>query len=143
MNLIRPLLSLLSALLLLPLPTLGSAKDEGDRERLRTRLNKAGNILNEITSAPDKGVPQEILAHSQCVGVIPTMMKAGFGIGGEYGQGVVTCRTSKGWSAPAFYRLGGGTFGLQFGGQAVDVVMQFMNDRRLESLMAHQIELGV
>jgi len=140
MNLIRPLISLLSALLLLP--TLCSAKDEGDRERLRDRLNKAGNILNEITSAPDKGVPQEILAHSQCVGVIPTMMKAGFGIGGEYGQGVVTCRTSKGWSAPAFYRLGGGTFGLQIGGQAVDVVMLFMNDHGVQSLMAYKVKLG-
>src|SRR5262249_1632397 len=108
---------------------------EGDREKLRVRLDKAGTILDEITTAPDKGVPQEILAHAQCVGVIPTMMKAGFGFGAEYGQGVVTCRTGKGWSAPAFYRLGGGTFGLQIGGQAVDVVMLFMNDRGVESLM--------
>ena len=59
------------------------AKDEGDRARLQERLEKAGNILNEITSAPDKGIPQDILAHSECVGVIPTMMKAGFGFGGS------------------------------------------------------------
>ena len=112
--------SLIGIIVLLAM--LAFAKDEGDRERLRNRLDKSGTILNEITSAPDKGIPQGILSHAECVGVIPTMMKAGFGIGGEYGQGVVTCRTGKGWSAPAFYRLGGGTFGLQIGGQAVDVV---------------------
>ena len=137
----KQLISLISAFMVFS--TLCWAKDEGDRERLRDRLNKAGTILDEITSAPDKGVPQEIMAHARCVGVIPTMMKAGFGFGGEYGQGVVTCRTNKGWSAPAFYRLGGGTFGLQIGGQAVDVVMLFMNDSGVESLMAHKVKLGV
>lgn len=122
--------------------TLSFAKDEGDRAKLRDRLDKAGNILDQITSAPDKGIPQDILAHAECVGIIPTMMKAGFGIGGEYGQGVVTCRTTRGWSAPAFYRLGGGTFGLQIGGEAVDVVMLFMNDRGVQSLLAHKVKIG-
>lgn len=124
------------------LATLTFAKNEGDRAKLRDRLDKAGTILNAITSAPDKGIPQDILAHAECVGIIPTMMKAGFGIGGEYGQGVVTCRTSRGWTAPAFYRLGGGTFGLQIGGEAVDVVMLFMNDRGVQSLLAHKVKLG-
>jgi lipid-binding SYLF domain-containing protein len=133
-------LLLLPALLMLALPTF--AKDEGDRAKLHERLVKAGTILNEITNAPDKGIPQDILAHSQCIGVIPMMMKAGFVLGGEYGQGVVSCRTSRGWSAPAFYRLGGGTFGLQIGGEAVDVVMLFMNDQGVESLMAHKVKLG-
>lgn len=129
-------------LLLATFTSLGLAKDEGDRARLQERLEKAGTILNEITSAPDKGVPQEILAHAKCVGVIPTMMKAGFGFGGEYGQGVVTCRSNGGWTAPAFYRLGGGTFGLQIGGEAVDVVMLFMNDRSVQSLLAHKVKIG-
>jgi lipid-binding SYLF domain-containing protein len=118
------------------------AKDEGDRTRLRDRLNKSGTILDEITSAPDRGVPQDILAHARCVGVIPSMVKAGFGVGGEYGQGVVSCRTGNGWSAPAFYRLGGGTFGFQIGGEAVDVVMLFMNDRSVQSMLAHRVKLG-
>ena len=122
--------------------TLSFAKDEGDRAKLRDRLDKAGNILDQITSAPDKGIPQDILAHAECVGIIPTMMKAGFVLGGEYGQGVVTCRTTRGWSAPAFYRLGGGTFGLQIGGEAVDVVMLFMNDRGVQSLLAHKVKIG-
>jgi lipid-binding SYLF domain-containing protein len=124
------------------LSTTAFARNEGDRDRLNERLDKAGNIVDAITSAPDKGIPQDILAHAVCVGVIPTMMKAGFGFGGEYGQGVVSCRTSRGWSAPAFYRLGGGTFGLQIGGEAVDVVMLFMNDQGVESLMAHRVKLG-
>lgn len=122
--------------------TLAFAKDQGDRSKLQDRLEKAGTILNEITTAPDKGIPQDILAHAECVGVIPTMMKAGFGLGGEYGQGVVSCRTNRGWTAPAFYRLGGGTFGLQIGGEAVDVVMLFMNDQGVQSLMAHKVKLG-
>jgi len=108
----------------------------------RERLEDATHVLNEVMSTPDKGIPQDILAHAECVGIIPTMMKAGFGIGGEYGQGVVTCRTPRGWSAPAFYRLGGGTFGLQIGGEAVDVVMLFMNDRGVQSLLAHKIKIG-
>ena len=130
------------AIALTVVTTFTFGKDEGDRAKLQERLNKAGTILNEITSAPDKGVPQDILAHANCVGVIPTMMKAGFGLGGEYGQGVVSCRTKGGWSAPAFYRLGGGTFGFQIGGEAVDVVMLFMNDRSVQSLLAHKVKIG-
>jgi lipid-binding SYLF domain-containing protein len=133
-----PLVAIASILLL----NCAFAKDEGDRAKLRDRLNKSGTILDEITSAPDKGVPQDILAHARCVGVIPSMVKAGFGLGGEYGQGVVSCRTGKGWSAPAFYRLGGGTFGFQIGGEAVDVVMLFMNDRSVQSMLAHRVKLG-
>jgi lipid-binding SYLF domain-containing protein len=117
-------------------------KDEGDRAKLQSRLDHAGTILDEITSAPDKGVPQEILSRAQCVGVIPNLVKAGLGLGGEYGQGVVTCRTAKGWSAPAFYRLGGGSFGLQIGGAAVDVVMLFTNDRGVQSLLTHKVKIG-
>ncbi|HVH89066.1 MAG TPA: lipid-binding SYLF domain-containing protein [Terriglobales bacterium] len=141
---IKKMLFVFSALLLVIVcfPGFAYAKYEGDRVKLQDRLEKAGTILNQITSAPDKGIPQEILAHAECVGVIPTMMKAGFGIGGEYGQGVVTCRTKRGWSAPAFYRLGGGTFGLQIGGEAVDLVMLFMNEHGVQSLLAHKVKLG-
>jgi lipid-binding SYLF domain-containing protein len=138
--LIRKTLSL--SLLLTLATAFCFARDEGDRAKLQERLEKAGTILNQITSAPDKGIPEDILAHAECVGVIPTMMKAGFGFGGEYGQGVVTCHTGRGWSAPAFYRLGGGTFGLQIGGEAVDVVLLFMNDQGVQSLMAHKVKIG-
>lgn len=143
-ELIKKILLLSSALVLVVVcfPGLSYAKDEGDRAKLQERLNKSGTILNQITSAPDKGIPQEILSHAECVGVIPSLVKAGFGFGGEYGQGVVTCRTGNGWSAPAFYRIGGGSFGLQIGGEAVDLVMLFMNDRGAQSLLTHKVKIG-
>ena len=120
-----------------------AAGTEGDRAKLEDRLNDAATIINEIMAAPDKGIPEEILDGSKCVAVIPSMIKAGLGFGGQYGQGVVTCRTQNGWSAPAFYRLSGGSFGLQIGGQAVDLVMLFMNDRGMQSLLTHKLKLGV
>src|SRR5262245_872277 len=116
---------------------------EGDRAKLQDRLDSSATIMNEIMAAPDKGIPEEILGNAKCVAIIPSMIKAGFGIGGQYGQGVVTCRTSSGWSAPAFYRLGGGSFGLQIGGQAVDLVMLFMNDKGMNSLLANKVKLGI
>jgi lipid-binding SYLF domain-containing protein len=116
---------------------------EGDRAKLQDRLDNSATIMNEIMAAPDKGIPEEILGNAKCVAIIPSMIKAGLGIGGQYGQGVVTCRTSNGWSAPAFYRLGGGSFGLQIGGQAVDLVMLFMNDKGMNSLLSNKVKLGV
>ncbi len=116
---------------------------EGDRAKLQDRLDSSATIMDEIMAAPDKGIPEEILSNAQCVAIIPSMITAGLVIGGQYGQGVVTCRTSTGWSAPAFYRLGGGSFGLQIGGQAVDLVMLFMNDKGMNSLLTNKVKLGV
>jgi lipid-binding SYLF domain-containing protein len=116
--------------------------DEGDRGKLGDRLENAGNIMKEIMDAPDKGIPEEILAKAKCIAVVPSLMKAALGLGGQYGQGVVTCRTASGWSAPAFYRVGGGSIGFQIGGQAVDVVMLFMNDRGMNSLLTDKVKLG-
>ncbi|MGH9555190.1 MAG: lipid-binding SYLF domain-containing protein, partial [Terriglobales bacterium] len=92
------------------------------------RLAEAGTVLTEVMSAPDNGIPGEILEHAKCVAVVPSMLKGGFVVGGAYGKGVATCRTDKSqtgkeWSAPAFFRIEGGSFGLQIGGQAVDLVM--------------------
>ena len=120
-----------------------SASTEGDRAKLQDRLDDAATIMNEIMSAPDKGIPEEVLNNAQCVAVVPSMFKASLGFGGQYGQGVVTCHTQAGWSAPAFYRLSGGSFGLQIGGQAVDLVMLFMNDLGMRSLLTHKLKLGV
>ena len=120
-----------------------AASTEGDRAKLEDRLNDAATIMNEIMAAPDSGIPEEILDSTKCVAVIPSMLKAGLGFGAQYGQGVVTCRTQNGWSAPAFYRLSGGSFGLQIGGQAVDLVMLFMNNRGMQSLLTHKLKLGL
>jgi len=137
----KKILSLFASIALLA--GCAAASTEGDRAKLEDRLNDSATIMNEIMSAPDKGIPEEVLNNAQCVAVIPSMFKASLGFGGQYGQGVVTCRTQAGWSAPAFYRLSGGSFGLQIGGQAVDLVMLFMNDRGMQSLLTHKLKLGV
>ncbi|MGH9509470.1 MAG: lipid-binding SYLF domain-containing protein [Terriglobales bacterium] len=118
--------------------------DEGKDVRKEEvgRLAEAGTVLTEVMSAPDNGIPGEILESAKCVAVVPSMLKAGFGFGGAYGKGVATCRTEKGWSAPAFFSIEGGSFGLQIGGQAVDLVMVIMNERGMRALLSSKFKLG-
>jgi lipid-binding SYLF domain-containing protein len=113
-----------------------------DREKQLGRVQGAADVLGEIMKAPDRGIPEEILGSAQCVAIVPSMLKAGFIFGGEYGHGVASCRTDKGWSAPAFFGLKGGTFGLQIGGQAVDLVMLIMDQRGMKNLLSSKFELG-
>src|SRR5438477_396981 len=84
---------------------------------------KAARVFNEIMGTPDKGIPRELLEGAECVAVFPSVLKAGFVFGGRGGRGVASCRTAQGWSAPAFFNLGGGSFGLQIGAQSTDFVM--------------------
>ena len=98
--------------------------------------------MNEIMAAPDKGIPEEVLHGAKCIAVVPDMGKGGFIVGGEHGRGVVTCRTAHGWSAPAFISIGGGNFGFQAGGQSVDLVMLFMNDKGVQGLLSSKFELS-
>ena len=106
------------------------------------RVKAAGRILQEIQSAPDQGIPEEVLASASCVAVVPSMLNGGFVLGLRYGRGVATCRTAKGWSAPAFFVVEGGSFGLQFGGQAVDVIMLIMNGDGMTQLLNSKFKLG-
>lgn len=106
------------------------------------RLHASGIVLNEIMAAPDKGIPEEVLNSAKCIAVVPNMAKGGFIVGGEHGRGVVTCRTAHGWSAPAFISIGGGNFGFQAGAQSVDLIMLFMNDRGVQSLLSSKFELS-
>jgi SH3 domain-containing YSC84-like protein 1 len=106
------------------------------------RVKAAGTILQEIQSAPDEGIPEKVLASAACVAVVPSMLNGGFVLGLRYGRGVATCRTAKGWSAPAFFVVEGGSFGLQLGGQAVDVVMLIMNDDGMTKLLSSKFKLG-
>jgi SH3 domain-containing YSC84-like protein 1 len=106
------------------------------------RVEAAGTVLDEIEGAPDKGIPEEVLGSAECVAVVPSLLKGGFIFGGRYGRGVASCRTPKGWSAPAFFTIGGGSFGLQIGGQAVDLVMLIMNKKGMERLLSSQFKLG-
>jgi lipid-binding SYLF domain-containing protein len=121
---------------------LGTLWAQGDRDKTIDRVESAGTILNEIMSAPDSGIPEEIFDSAKCVAVVPSLLKGGFGIGGAYGKGVASCRNDKGWSAPAFFTMKGGSFGLQIGGEAVDLVMVIMNDDGMKNLLKSKFELG-
>ena len=88
------------------------------------------------------GIPEEVLGSAECVAVVPSMLKGGFIVGARYGRGVASCRTPKGWSAPAFFTIAGGSFGLQIGGQAVDLVMLIMNRQRHEESAFQRIQAG-
>lgn len=120
----------------------GTAWAEGDRDKAIERVQAAGTVIGEIMNAPDKGIPDEIWGSAKCVAVVPSLIKAGFGFGGAYGKGVATCRTSHGWSAPAFFSVKGGSFGLQIGGQAVDLIMMIMNDEGMKNLLSSKFKIG-
>src|SRR3954462_15656643 len=118
-----------------------AAPDEDDNPTTG-RLKAAATVLEEIQSAPDTGIPDEVMGSAECVAVVPSMLKAGFVFGARYGRGVASCRTPKGWSAPAFFSVKGGSFGLQIGGQAVDLVMLIMNEKGMDNLLATKFKLG-
>ncbi len=106
------------------------------------RVEAAGTVLDEIQKAPDNGIPEEVLGSAECVAVVPSMIKGGFIFGARYGRGVASCRHEKGWSAPAFFTIEGGSFGLQIGAQAVDLVMLIMNKNGMNALLSSQFKLG-
>jgi lipid-binding SYLF domain-containing protein len=131
---------ILVSLLLLSLTTL--TWGEGDRDKVLDRVTEAGNVMNEIMSAPDNRIPDEIIGSAECIAVVPSMLKGGFIVGAAYGKGVASCKTANGWSAPAFFRVEGGSFGLQIGGQAVDLIMVIMNERGMRALLSSKFKLG-
>jgi len=103
---------------------------------------KAATVFTEIMNTPDKGIPKQLLESAHCVAVFPNVIKAGFIVGGRGGRGVASCRTSNGWSAPAFFNLGGGSVGLQIGAESTDFVLLFMNEKGINSLLSDQFTLG-
>jgi SH3 domain-containing YSC84-like protein 1 len=112
------------------------------REDATERLENATTVLHEIMGAPDKGIPEEVLEHAKCVAVIPHMVKGGFVFGAKGGKGVATCRTADGWSAPAFITISGGSWGLQIGVEAVDVVMIIQNEKGMQRLLSSNFHVG-
>jgi lipid-binding SYLF domain-containing protein len=115
---------------------------ESNRESSMDRLDKAAKVLHEVMAAPDKGIPEEVLEHARCVAVVPHMIKGGFVFGAENGRGVATCRTAQGWSAPAFFAITGGSWGLQIGLEGVDLVMIIQNEKGMQQLLASKFQLG-
>lgn len=103
---------------------------------------KAAKVFHEIMTAPDQAIPASVLADATCVAVFPEVIKAAFGVGGQGGRGVASCRTAQGWSAPAYFGLGGGSFGWQIGVEVTDFVMLFMNDAGMNSLLSSKVTLG-
>lgn len=123
--------------------SLGSFSWAADSQlALKNRLQSAGQVLNAIMAAPDKGIPNEVLESAKCIAVVPTLVKGGFIFGGEGGEGVASCRTAHGWSAPAFFVIGGGSWGLQIGAEDVNLVMVFENKKGMQRLMSSKFQLG-
>jgi SH3 domain-containing YSC84-like protein 1 len=131
--------TILCGLALLSAPLVSQA---ADRNKLDERLTSAQGVLNEIMATPDKGIPQSILAGASCVVVIPSYKKGAFVVGAQYGQGVATCRTPRGWSAPVFVQLAGGSYRWQLGGQATDLVLLAMNQNGSQDMLKSKFKLG-
>jgi lipid-binding SYLF domain-containing protein len=119
-----------------------SASAASKKADLQARIDAAKVVLDEIMAAGDKSIPLNILQKATCVGIVPGMKKGAFIVGAQYGQGVVTCRTGHGWSAPVFIRMEGGSFGFQVGGQAVDLVLIAVNDRGFQDLLKDKFKVG-
>jgi lipid-binding SYLF domain-containing protein len=120
----------------------GIAWADSDRESTVDRLDHAGRVLQEVMAAPDSGIPEEVFEHAKCIAVVPHMIKGGFIFGAENGRGVTTCRTKNGWSAPAFFAITGGSWGLQIGVEGVDLVMIIQNDRGMKKLISSRFQIG-
>jgi len=119
-----------------------SAKESADDER--ERAQNAASVMSEIMQIPEGGIPNELMAHAEAIAVIPHVVKGAFGLGGEYGKGLVSHRMDNGrWSAPSFIRIGGGSFGLQLGVQATDLVLVFTNRDGFKGLLDGKVKLGV
>ena len=132
-------------LLALAVPSLAQSNAQPNNtedNKAADRVKAASLVLEEIQAAPDTGIPDEVMGSADCVAVVPSMLKAGFVFGARYGRGVASCRSPKGWSDPAFFTIEGGSFGLQIGGQAVDLIMLIMNHKGMENLLASKFKLG-
>jgi lipid-binding SYLF domain-containing protein len=112
------------------------------REEVKNRLDNAALVMHQVMAAPDKGIPEEVLEHAKCIAVVPHMIKGGFVFGAENGKGVASCRTEHGWSAPVFFAITGGSWGLQIGVEGVDLVMIFQGDRGMQRLENAKFQLG-
>jgi len=142
----KRILTLAMAFLELTSATLARSRDDHEAKvkvkEAASQAAKAAKVFDAIMQTPDKAIPRDLLAHAKAIAVFPQVIKAAFLIGGEGGRGVVSRRTSAGWSDPVFFRAGGGSFGPQVGASATDIVLLFMNDEAVGGLMKDKFELG-
>jgi lipid-binding SYLF domain-containing protein len=127
---------------LLALVTSAAWAQSGARSADLDRIQSATTIMSQIMQAPDRGIPDSIMSGAKCIAVVPSMMKISFIFGANYGKGIATCRTATGWSAPAFFRMEGGSFGFQAGGQASDLVLIIRTDDGMQHLLQSKFKLG-
>ena len=132
--------SLAVACMALTLSSAAFAAD--DKAKLDGRIAAATAVLHELSATPDKGIPSEIAAKANCIAVVPGFKKGAFLVGGQYGQGLATCRTGTGWSAPVFIQITGASFGLQAGGQSTDLVLVGMNHKSMQDMLSAKVKLG-
>ena len=111
-------------------------------DKLKSRVDESAAVLTEIHATPDKDVPKELWDRATCVIVIPSLKKAAFVFGGEYGKGLMSCRKGGAWSAPVFMRLEKGSWGLQIGAQSIDLVLLVNNERGMKKLLGNKVTLG-
>jgi len=116
--------------------------DQKDQSDIAKRIDASAKVLNEVMATPDKAIPDKIMRDAKCIAVIPSMVKVAFVFGGNHGKGIASCRTESGWSAPAPVTITGGSWGLQLGGQAVDLVMIVTNDQGMQHLLSSKFKLG-
>ncbi len=112
------------------------------RQEIDDRMTKAAEVLHQVMATPDKGIPQEVIDHARCIAVVPHLVKGGFVFGAEGGRGLATCRTAHGWSAPAFFDIEGGSWGLQIGVEGIDLVMIIQNDKGMQDLLSSKFQIG-
>jgi SH3 domain-containing YSC84-like protein 1 len=134
-------LAVLGASLLL-LAGMAFSADDKDQSDIQKRIDASANVLNEVMATPDKAIPDKVMKDAKCIAVIPSMVKIAVGFGGSHGKGVATCRTENGWSAPAPITITGGSWGLQLGGQAIDLVMIVTNDQGMQHLLTDKFKIG-
>jgi SH3 domain-containing YSC84-like protein 1 len=122
--------------------SVAASAQEDSMGKLNHRINSAHEVLHALMDTPDKGIPLDIAAKAQCIAVVPSFKKGAFVVGAEYGQGVATCRTARGWSAPVFIQLEGASFGFQIGGQSTDLVLVGVSHHSLDDLLKDKVKLG-
>ena len=117
--------------------------DDKEQSDIAKRIDASAKVLDEIMAVKDKAIPDKVMKNAKCIAVIPSMIKIAVGFGGNHGKGVATCRTENGsWSAPAPISITGGSWGLQLGGQAIDLVMVVTNQQGMEHLLSSKFKLG-
>lgn len=121
------------------LSSFANAKDASDTAK---RADDAASVLGDIMSAPDKGIPSDLLKKAECVVIVPGLKKAAFIVGGKYGRGFMSCRAAKGWSGPAGVKVEGGSVGFQIGGSETDVILLVMNKNAVDKLLSDKFTIG-